>query len=1047
VKPAGWRAAVWIGLIFLALAGPALDGCKPREPGPTQLRPAHPVAAALALGQTRDFVFTVPPGSLLHLAVEQRGIDVILHLHLPDGREWMVVDSPGGSWGTEEIFALAEVAGEYRLSVAPDESARKSGSYSVALAPFHAPSPQEKDRARASSALAEGDRLRRSGTAQNLKAALGPLQQALTISEWLKNPRLQAITHYRMGQAYRDLRQRDAAYRHFDSARLLFLQMGDRIRVADLLRKIAQLQFQQGEVPQARDTAQQALHLFREDRKSDEAELANCLNDLALYEKNLGEIGKAVERYNEALRAYRKLGLIHEQVTVLNNLAKLYVGIGEIDQARTCIEDIHDLLARSGISDPAGEARGLVTLGGALEKAGDLKESERVLRRAVDLLRGAHELPTETAARLQLAKTLIAASRFDEARKLLEETRPLSRSIGDPVSEGQVLTNMAVVLAHDGKGGEALRLLDRALLYFRGMSDPDRTALTLIEKAKIQQQAGDLGGAVSTVREALEVEEGLRQNLERTLRVSLAADRRTHSDLLIDLLMDHFAQEGDSDLLDAAYEAQESSQARTVLEDLVESQQAAQREGLPESSQSQQIAQLLRNRTLEWQRLEGEDAEGDSGEDHRQEVVALEKSIQKLLEQQARAQAEQRAESVGPGQPWRSSLTLKEIQAEVLDPSKVLLSYHLGADRGFLWVVTSTSIEYHALPPSDEIDGLVRRARRYLEREQPWREREVLPVLRRLSEILIEPAGERLAGKKLLISPDGSLLRLPFSVLPSPGSAGTYRPLHQDHAIVMVPSASVQAGLRRLHKGRRPAPGVIAVLANPVFGPGDERLPDRPTASRGRSGLPWLPPFSFQRGPESNRRNQPGLPPLPYSEDEARAILALAPPGPRRLALGFDANVALVRGEQLRNYRYLHFATHALLHSQPDLSRLVLSQLDRQGREQEGVLLAYQISQLDLPVEMVVLSACETGRVEEKGNEEVSGLARAFLYAGARRVVASLWKVEDLPTAELMKHFYRALWQEGLPPAEALSQAQNKMRQTDWSEPSYWAGFVIVGED
>jgi CHAT domain-containing protein len=85
--------------------------------------------------------------------------------------------------------------------------------------------------------------------------------------------------------------------------------------------------------------------------------------------------------------------------------------------------------------------------------------------------------------------------------------------------------------------------------------------------------------------------------------------------------------------------------------------------------------------------------------------------------------------------------------------------------------------------------------------------------------------------------------------------------------------------------------------------------------------------------------------------------------------------------------------------------------------------------------------------VEEKGNEEVSGLARAFLYAGARRVVASLWKVEDLATEELMKRFYRALWKEGLAPAEALQKAQTEMRQTDWAEPPYWAGFVIIGED
>lgn len=1046
MKTAGRTAAVWIGLIFLALAGSTLDGCKQREPGPTHLLPAHPVAAALAPGQIHDFTLTVPQGKLIHLAVEQRGIDLTLRLHLPDGREKMVVDSPVGIWGTEEIFALADVAGDYRLSIYPIESAWTAGSYSITLAPFHPPSPQEKEQIQASLALAEGDRLRRSGTSQNLQAALGPLRQALTVSRRLESLRLQAIAHYRLGQVYRDLKQLEAAYKHFGLARSLFLQIGAHSAGADLSRKMADLHFQRGEVLQARDAAQQALRLYREDQRVDEADLANCLNDLALYDRNLGEIGQSIRLYNESLRLYRRLGLIKEQATALNNLATLYAGIGDIDQARNCFEKRQEILARSGVSDPSGEARGLVTLSGALEKSGNLVESEQMVRRAVDLSYAAGERTVEIAARLQLARTLIASSRLGEAHRVLEETRRLTRSIGDPLSEGQVLTNIAVVLGREGKEGEAFRLLERGLWYFRAMDDPDRTALALIEKARIQRQAGDLAGAVATVREALAAEENLRLNLgERSLRAALAADRRSHSDLLIDLLIDRFAQERDPGLLAAAYEAKERAQARTLLEDLVEARQVAQKEDVQESQESRQIAMLLRNRTLQWQRLQSVD-KGDDRQEARAEAAVLEKDIQRLLDRQERMQAARSGTDANAGRPWRRSLTLQEIQREVLDPSKVLLSYHLGEHRGILWAVTSNSIEYHLLPPRHEIEIQVRRARRYLEREQPWRDREILPILRRLSQILIEPAQERLAGRNLLISADGALLMLPFAALPSPGSPTEYRPLNQDYAILMVPSASVQASLRHLHEGRPTAPGIIAALANPVFNPDDQRLPGRPAVSRSGAGLPWFPAFSFRGGP-SNKRNQAGLAPLPYSEEEARTILGLAPPGPRKLALGFDANVALVRGRELRNYRYLHLATHALLHSQPDLSRLVLSQVDRQGREQEGVLPAYEISQLDLPVEMVVLSACETGLVEEKGNEEVSGLARAFLYAGARRVVASLWKVEDLATEELMKRFYRALWKEGLAPAEALRKAQSEMRQTDWAEPPYWAGFVIIGED
>jgi CHAT domain-containing protein len=187
---------------------------------------------------------------------------------------------------------------------------------------------------------------------------------------------------------------------------------------------------------------------------------------------------------------------------------------------------------------------------------------------------------------------------------------------------------------------------------------------------------------------------------------------------------------------------------------------------------------------------------------------------------------------------------------------------------------------------------------------------------------------------------------------------------------------------------------------------------------------------------------------LDYSGQEGEEILSLAPPGRTRLARGAEASLDLVRSPELGTYQYLHFATHGLLNSEPELSSLVLSRYNEDGVPREGVLPAYEISQLKLPVEMVVLSACETGLTEENGKEEVSGLARAFLYAGARRVVASLWNVDDRATMELMKRFYDALWQEGLPPAQALRQAQREMRKTEeFSAPVYWAGFVLQGEE
>jgi CHAT domain-containing protein len=176
--------------------------------------------------------------------------------------------------------------------------------------------------------------------------------------------------------------------------------------------------------------------------------------------------------------------------------------------------------------------------------------------------------------------------------------------------------------------------------------------------------------------------------------------------------------------------------------------------------------------------------------------------------------------------------------------------------------------------------------------------------------------------------------------------------------------------------------------------------------------------------------------------------VAVTPEGKSLQALDFDANRARATGKELGQYRIVHFATHGLLDSEhPELSGLVLSMVDKQGTPQNGFLELQDIYNLSLPVDLVVLSACETGLGKEISGEGLMGLTRGFMYAGASRVVASLWKVSDAATAELMAEFYRAMEQEGMRPAAALRASQIVMWRTGrWNFPYYWAAFQIQGE-
>jgi CHAT domain-containing protein len=300
----------------------------------------------------------------------------------------------------------------------------------------------------------------------------------------------------------------------------------------------------------------------------------------------------------------------------------------------------------------------------------------------------------------------------------------------------------------------------------------------------------------------------------------------------------------------------------------------------------------------------------------------------------------------------------------------------------------------------------------------------------------------------LIVVADGILHYVPFAALPKPLStpASRYKPLIVDHEIVMLPSASVLAELRRDLQGRTKPTKALAVFADPVFATDDPRL--RPSANQ-----PGLPESNDRNSDLERSMTDLGLagsrfPRLPFSRREAEGIIATAPAGKTAKALDFDASRARATTEDFGQYRIIHFATHGLLNSRrPELSGIVLSLVDSNGKSQDGFLRLHEVYNLKLPVDLVVLSACQTGLGKEIRGEGIVGLTRGFMYAGALRVVASLWKVDDAATADLMKRFYRGMLGKGLRPAAALREAQVEMwNQERWRSPYYWAAFVLQGE-
>ncbi|MBK9708848.1 MAG: CHAT domain-containing protein [Acidobacteria bacterium] len=612
---------------------------------------------------------------------------------------------------------------------------------------------------------------------------------------------------------------------------------------------------------------------------------------------------------------------------------------------------------------------------------------------------------------------------------------------------------------------EAARYIADSIAVFREVGTPhlESSALTLL--AASERDRGQFDQALATVGESLRIAESLRSELiSPESRASFLKNMQDAYHLQTELLMRLHQATPDRALNARALEVSERQRARSLLDLLTESG-ADLRQGVDAAliSRERDISQQLSSKAQQSMRAT-----------NAARTDALKKEIGQLESELERAQAAIRKASpnyAGLTQP--RPLTVGEIQNE-LDADTLLLEYSLGPGRSHLWAVTKTSLVSHELPAESAIEVRAREVYELLtargagprgetpaaRRERIARSESRLTIAaRELSRVILGPVASLLGGKRLVIVADGALQYIPFAMLPDPtiGPGKPEQPLIVGREVVSLPSASALAIQRAELAGRPPAPKLLAVLADPVFDRQDTRFakpsaePDSPAAqlingdNARRLEHIARPVKDSKSGVITHRLV---IPRLPYTRQEADSLLALAPKTESLRALDFSANRATALNPELSQYRYVHFATHGILNSErPGLSALVLSLIDEQGKQQDGFLRANDIYNLKLPAELVVLSACQTGLGKEVRGEGLVGLTRGFMYAGAARVVVSLWSVNDRATADLMAAFYQKMLRQGERPAAALRAAQVEMwKQKQWHSPFYWAAFTLQGE-
>jgi CHAT domain-containing protein/Tfp pilus assembly protein PilF len=1076
---------------------PAPNSDFPRARDLPVLEIGKSIQRELSKAERHSYQIDLKVHEFIHVVVEQREINVAVAVFGPSGQQITEVDSRNAVQGPERALFITEVAGNYLLDIYSSDAQAQSGSYQVRIEEKRLATPQDRNRLAAYQFVAEGQQLFAQATALSLRKAIDKFNEALTLWRLVEDSRAEAVTLSHLGKAYDLLGEKVIALDLYNQALPLLRAIKDDTGEATTLNNIGLIYDSLGEKQEALRFYSQAIPILR--AAGDRRVEAYTLNNIGLVYDSLGEKQKALDNYRRALPVLQAVGDRQAEAATLNNIGFVYNTLGEKERALDYFGRALPILRAVG--DQHVEAVTINNVGHVYESLGEQVKALEYFNQALPILRLVGDRRVEAITLNNIGLVYSSLNQHQKAFEYFNLSLALRRVVGDRQGEATTLADIGHFYASTDEHRKGLDYYSQALSLSRAVEDRSLEASILRRIAQVERERGNLVEARKQIEAAIDIIESLRTKIaSQELRASYFASSQQYFETYIDLLMQLHNRHPDEGHNSRALQVSERARARSLLEMLTEAR-ASIRQGVdPELLQRERsLQQLLNTRAASQNRLL-------QGGNNAEQASAVRKEIKFLLGQYHDLEAQIRINSpryAALTQP--SPLTLREIQQRVLDPDTLLLEYALGTERSYLWIATFNSLKSSELPPRAEIEVATRRVYELLiERNRQVKfetaaERQAriaaadVEYSRRaaaLSLILLGPAVTHLGkgGKKrLLIVCDGALNYVPFAALPIPdrdtetGRRGdgainnnpsdlrvsasprprvSALPLMVEHEIVSLPSASTLDALRRETAGRKLADKTLAVLADPVFERDDERINRgkivQPSTTRNIETAKVSGVGDRLRGAGENGAQGLGAPyganrihRLPFTRREAVEILSLVPKADRLQALDFDASRMTAVSPELGRYRFVHFGTHGLLDSaHPELSGIVLSMFDRQGREQDGYLRVHEIFNLRLPVQLVVLSGCRTGLGKEIKGEGLVGLTRGFMYAGSVRIVVSLWDVSDEASARLMVHFYQGmLGRKRLSPASALRAAQIALwKDGRWQAPYYWAAFLLQGE-
>lgn len=825
----------------------------------------------------------------------------------------------------------------------------------------------------------------------------------------------------------------------------IFEERGDKKGQAQALHSMAYVHDTERRHQLALELYEKSLALSQEtgDRKL----TALIFNSLGLAHTNLGHYEVGLDFYFKARALSEELGDKGTLNMALNNIGTRYLAQGRYAEALDYLhKSLAVLLAMGESADRRSLAYKYQNIGLVYRRQGHLDQALAYSRKSLDLLVEVDDKFGIANLQNNIGVIYKSQGQYDEALGWFRKALPAFESLNATPGIARVLNNIGDTYRLQGHYDEALEPLMKSLRLRESGKDRGAVTLSLNNLARLYEAQGKYAEMLEVSQRSAKLADDIysheeiwtaQDNIGRAL-VGLGKPAEARDSFLaaikgIEALRREVAG---GEQQQQSFLENRLSPWFGMIDVLVSQQKYAEALTFAEQSKARVLLDALQtgrvNPRGSWSKEEQK-----AEERQRQKLVALNSQLMnesrrdkpdavrvaelKDAVEKARLEYEDFETKLYVTHPelrlQRGDAPIvkaEELAAFVPDASSALLEYVVDDDKTFLFVVTKGELRVYPLQlKRDELAKQTEAFRKQLAaRDLGFRASAV-----KLYESLLKPAEAQLRGRtNLIIVPDNTLWDLPFQTLVN--SANRF--MIEDAAISYAPSLTV---LREMTKRRKveaahASPPTLLALGNPTVG--SETL--KRAALTLRDGK---------------------LEPLPEAEQEVKALGRLYGPSRSKVYIGAEAREDRVKGEA-GGARILHFATHGILNNaSPMYSHLALAE---GGAGEDGLLEAWELMQLNLHADLVVLSACETARGRIGAGEGMVGFSWAMFMAGVPSIVVSQWKVESAGTRDLMVNFHRGLIASGAKSAALRQAALKVMKNPETSHPFYWGGFVIVGD-